>query len=276
MCFTPVEGRWQWQRLFDTPPLALLMPCVACLAVLACGGCGAGDSSITQIKGSSAEITKPMLDHWMRAVVATDFFVSIGAKAPRGLASEPANPSECARAARKIIPRTSTGEPKLSDPEITRKCSLLHEAIMRQAMSYLLSAQWVMLEAKELGVSLSPEELHMELLRYIKDTFRTQAKFQQYMQESQLALSDVLYQLQRNVLVTRLLPKFQARVRQAGGGQTTFYKLAMARYRGRIAKTSCRAGYVMEDCNEYHLSAKPLPSPNAILEAFVRGSPTNQ
>jgi hypothetical protein len=240
------------------------------LALLLLAGCG-GSESITQIQGSSARITKPMLDHWMRAVVATDFRVSIGTKAPRGLASEPAEDRECAQAAAKIVPHSFTGKPKLSDAQISRKCHELHEAIKAQAMSYLLSAQWTMLEAKELGVALSDAELHKEFLRARNQFHETEAGYQAYLKERRLVLSDFLYQLRRNVLVNRITPKFQAKVKQAGGGEKVYTSLALARFRGLIAKTSCKAGYVIEDCRGYRAPAKAPRSPDEILEAFVGG-----
>jgi hypothetical protein len=240
------------------------------LSLLALTGCG-GTESVTHIGGSSATISKPMLDHWMRAVVATDFRVSVLSRAPKGLASEPANYSECAAAAKKVVPKTSTGQLKLTDAEISRKCHQLYQAIRNQAMSYLLSAQWTMLEAKELGVPLSEAEMHREFLRYRKEAYNSPARYESYMKERRLVLSDVLYQLRRNVLVTRLLPKFQAKVAKTGGGEKVYVKFALERYRARIAKTSCKAGYVMENCKEYHAPAKELPSPSVILEGFVRG-----
>jgi hypothetical protein len=240
------------------------------LALLTLGACG-GSDGITHIQGSSETITKPMLDHWMRADVATDFRANIGTKAPTGLAAEPANQSECAQAAKTVIPRSYTGQSKLTDAEIAQKCHQLYIAIRNQAMSYLLSAQWTKLEAKELGVRLSEPELHKEFLRSRKETYGNQATFLKYMRERRLVLSDVLYLLTRNILVTRILPKFEARVKHAGGGEKVYAKLALVRYHGLIAKTSCKAGYVMEDCKEYREPPTPLSSPDVILEGFVQG-----
>ncbi len=247
------------------------------LALLLAGtllvGCGGGGSeSITHIQGSSASITKPMLDHWMRVVVANDFRSVIGTKAPQGLVAEPADYGECAQAVKKVSPRTYTGKLRLSDAQIARKCRLLHQLIREQATGYLLSAQWEMLLAKEQHVSLSDAELHREFLRYRKEVYKTDASFQTYMSEHRMALSDVLYQLRRNVYVSRLLPKFQAKVNAAGGGVKTYAKLAYKRYYRLIARTTCKAGYLMESCRGYHAPVKALPSPNEVLEAIVQGA----
>jgi hypothetical protein len=243
------------------------------LALIALAGCGGGgDEGVTHISGSSQTITKPMLDHWMRVVVATDFRVSVGTKAPKGLASEPENPGECIAAAAKVVPRTFAGKLKLTNAQLSKKCHELNVAIRHQALQYLLSAQWTMQEAKELHIRLTTAELHKEFLRWRPLSYKTDAKFQEYMKERGLVLSDVLYQLRRNVLVRRILPTFQVRVKKAGGGERVYAKLALERYHNLIAKTSCKPGYVMEDCKEYREPATPLPSSNVIIEGFVQGN----
>jgi hypothetical protein len=126
--------------------------------------------------------------------------------------------------------------------------------------------------SQQLDVPLSDAELHKEFVRYKASHYKSNAEFQTYMNERRLVLADVLYQLRRNVLVTRILPKFEARVKRAGGGERVYAKLALKRYHKLIAKTSCEAGYVMEDCKEYRAPATPLPSSNVILERSVQGS----
>lgn len=252
-------------------PTAILALLLGALLLAGCGGGGA--DSVTHIEGSSQTISKPMLDHWMRAVVANDFRTSIGTKAPRGLVSEPANSKECLEAARKVVPRTYTGKLKLTDDEILRKCGELHKAISAQAISYVLSAQWVNLQAEEQGLHpISQAEMHRQFLRFQKEAFGSSKSYLKYLHERGMVLSDTLYQLRRNIYVTRLLPKFQEKVKKAGGGIKTYGRLAFQRYHALIAKTSCKAGYVMQDCKEYHAPATPPISPDEIIEALVGGA----
>jgi hypothetical protein len=257
----------RWLSIKALAASALLF---SALLLTACGSSGGG--SLVHIKGSSATISRPMLDHWMRVLVAGDFRAVIGTKAPLGLASEPANYGQCAEAAKKVSKRSFTGKLKLSDAEISSKCHQLHQLVREQALALLISAQWEALLAKEQGVSVSDAELHREFLRYRKEAFGSEAKYQAYLAERRLALSDVLYQLRRSVYVTRILPKFKARVNAAGGGLKTYAKLAFERHDMLVAKTTCEAGYVMEDCKGYKAPAKASPSPNVVLEGIVQGA----
>jgi len=251
-------------------PRLLIAPLALCL-VLLCSGCGGGGESLTHIHGSSATITKPMLDHWMRTMAGGDFRTIIGTKGPVGLVSEPANYTECEAAARKVVPRTYSGQLKLSATQISRKCHELYRSIKAQALTYLLSVQWIALEGAEQGLKLSDAELHREFAQYRKENFPTEADLRRYLQERHWTLADVLYQLKRNILVQRILPKFQVKVKQAGGGEAAYARLALARYKRQIARTTCTPGYVAPGCKEYHGPETVLPPPAVIIEQLAEG-----
>lgn len=249
----------------------LLLPFAILLTAIAIGGCGGGSDSLAQIEGTSATITKPMLNHWMRAMAGGDFRTNIGTKAPAGLVSEPANYPECEAAARKIVPRSYTGQMKLSSAQISQKCRELHHAIKAQALSFLISVAWTVAEGEEFGLKVSEAELHKEFARFRTQPYPTAADLKRYLSEHRWELSDILYQLKRNILVRRILPKFEAKVKRAGGGEAVYAKLALERYKRLIARTSCKPGYLAPGCKQYHGPESVSPAPNVILEQFVQG-----
>jgi hypothetical protein len=244
------------------------------LALVLLGGCSGGtaeDGGVTHIEGTSASISKATLNHWMQAMAGGDFRASGPQIAPPGLVSEPADYPRCERAARKIVPRSRSGQLKLSDAQIAEKCRALQRALKAQAISFLLSAQWTTIEGEEFGLKVSEAQLHREFARYRKQPYPTEEDLQKFMAERHWVLSDLLYQLKRNILVKEILPKFQAKVKKAGGGEATYVRLALARYRALIAKTTCKPGYVAPGCREYHGPEVVSPSPNIILERFAKG-----
>jgi hypothetical protein len=252
--------------------VALLCSLLLALSALALSACG-GSEGLTHIQGSSETITKPMLDHWMRSLVGEDFRGAIGTKGPVGLVSEPANYTECTEAAAKIIPRGYTGRLKLNGAQIFSKCHQLHEAVKAQAIAFLLSAQWATLEAKEQGITVTDAEVrkHFENV-VLKNYYGSTARERQYLAERHMVHADLLFELKRNMLATRTSPKFQAKVQKAGGGDRVFARLALERYRGLIARTSCEPGYVVLSCKEYREPTVAKPSPAVLLEAFVQGA----
>jgi hypothetical protein len=258
-----------------TAPRTRLRPLVLAtlaLLLLALGGCGGGGKeSLIHIQGSSQGISKAMLNHWMRAMAGGDFRAANLYEAPQGLVSEPANYGECARAAKKVVPRGAGGKLLLSDGQIEQKCRELYRSIKAQALSFLLSVQWTMAEGREQGINVSEALLHKEFQRYSKDFFPNEGELQRYVSERHWVLSDVLYQLKRNIIVKALLPRFKAKVKRAGGGEAVYARLSQERYARRVARTSCKPGYVAPGCREYHGPAAVRPAPNIILEAFAKG-----
>jgi hypothetical protein len=253
-----------------TPLTPLALPCL--LLALTLSSCGSSES-LTHIQGSSETITKPMLDHWMRSLVGEDFRQVIGTKGPAGLVSEPANYTECTEAAAKIIPRGYTGRLKLNGAQIFGKCHQLHEAVKAQALAFLLSVQWSTQEAKEQGIQLTDAEVRRQFQNVVlKNTYGSTARERQHLAERHMVHADLLYMLKRNILVKRITPKFEAKVREAGGGERTYVRLALERYHGLIARTSCKPGYVVLGCKEYREPAVAKPSPAVLLEAFVQGA----
>jgi hypothetical protein len=247
----------------------LLLTLLATVAIVA-AGCGSSSESLIHVRGSSATTTKATLDHWMRSWAGQDFRASVGTKGPEGLASEPANYPECVNAAKKVVPRDFSGKLKLSNAEISSKCHQLYRAIKSQALSFLISQQWTVAEAAEANVKISDALLQKEFVRFRQSRYPTEIDLNRYLAERHMALSDVLYQLKANIIVTRLLPRFQAEVKKAGGGEKAYVRLALAHYHEMIARTTCKRGYIAPDCSEYHATASDEVPPNTILEEFVQ------
>jgi hypothetical protein len=241
------------------------------LVSLSVVGCGASDESLTHIKGTSAIITKPMLDHWMRSLASGDFRQNLASIAPQGLVAEPANYPECVKAAKTIVPKTTDGLPQLSDGQLTQKCHELYNAVKTQALGFLITVEWTVAEAAEMGITVSSAAVRRGFERYRHEAFHSDAEFHKYISERGWTPADMLYRYKLEMLVHKLLPRFEAKVKQAGGGEQIYAKLALERYRKRIGRTSCHPGYVVPQCREYHETASPAPSPREVLKAFVVG-----
>lgn len=252
----------------------LLAPLAIGLVLLTLSGCGGSSESLAHVQGSSATITKPMLNHWMHTMAGGDFRETIGTKGPAGLVSEPANYPECEAAARKVVPRSYTGQLKLSAAQISHKCHQLYRSIKAQALTFLLSVQWSMAEGAEHGIKVSQAELQKEFENRRAQTFPTDADLHRYLEERHWALSDVFYQLKRNILVKRILPAFEAKVKKAGGGEAVYARLALERYKRQISRTTCKPGYVAPGCSEYRGPETVLPPVAVLLEALTEGRKT--
>jgi len=243
---------------------------MAALAVFCLCSC-ASDESLIHIQGSSATITKPMLDHWMKAIAALDYLTYLHTPAPEGLVSEPADYERCAKAARRVIPRTSTGKLKLSDAQIARRCRGLHQAIKSEALALLLAVQWMEIEAKEQGITVSKRELRKELQNYSQAAYGAKANWPRALRERHITTADTMYLAKRLVLYKQLREKFRAKVAKAGGGEGAFARIATANYQHMIKRTTCARGYVIQGCKGYREPGSSAPPAWVILEGLAKG-----
>jgi hypothetical protein len=248
------------------PKHAIRLLALLALPLVLLAGCGTADPSLVRIHGTSASISKATLNEWMRAMAGGDYRQSIGVQGPVGLASEPANPSECADAARAIIPKTATGEPKLTSAQIAQTCAQLHQALKTQALSFLIAVQWAIAEGAEHGITISEAELKHEFESY-RTKYPTTQALRRYLDERHWQVSTVLLQLKRNMIVRRLGERPSSNVNQA----QTLSKL-VARYKTMIARTRCQPGYVVPNCSQYHQPPKAPPAPDILLEQLTAGA----
>lgn len=249
----------------------ILLTCLlaASLALLALSGCGGG-GSVVHVQGTSISIGKPMLNHWIQAVAGGDFRSTIGTKGPKGLVSEPADYPRCEAAVRSLVPKTFTGKAKLSDAQISLRCHELYRSFKAQALSLLISTQWTVAEAAEKGLRVSDAEVKREFAKFRQRPYPTEAELRRYLNERHWTLSDVLYQLKRNMLVRRILPRFKAKVDKVGTDLKTYAKFVLERYRRLIARTSCQPGYVVPNCREYDESRPANAGPGELLQDIVQ------
>lgn len=242
------------------------LPLVAA-GLSACGGSqshGIPANAVAVV--GSTPITRATLNHWMASIVGGDYYEHIGAPAPRGLVSEPPNYSACVAAAGTLVGRTASGQLALTPEQLDGKCRELHQAIKEQALSLLISIQWRIDEAAEHGLTITDGEVAGYLKQLNAKQFPKPGQFETYLADREWAASDMLYQLKRNLLTTRLEAKFQHNNQAA---QQAFFQFVLANTAKRTASTDCRVGYVIPRCRQYKATASSSPAPTVILEALA-------
>jgi hypothetical protein len=232
-------------------------------------GCGGGKTIIHIGGAHGASIGLATLDHWMQALAGGDFREAIGAEGPRGLVSEPAHYGRCIDAAKLVAPRSFFNQLQLSRVALDQKCHELYSSIKAQALSFLISAQWALIEGAERGVEVSGAEVKRAFERIRRRQYPTEPDLRRYLTERQWSLSDLLYRLKDDLLENRLRPRSGTIAAAADGGPG--YAKVLAERRDRmIARTMCLRGYVVPGCSAYRGPPTPSPTPEAILVHLVR------
>jgi Raf kinase inhibitor-like YbhB/YbcL family protein len=136
-------------------------------------------------------------------------------------------------------------------------------ALKNQVLGFLITSQWVLAEAAHLGINASEAEVRQRLHQDTAKQFPKAAQLKHYLASVGETEADLLMRVKGELLDAKI-----AQHVTAGKTASTephlllsdFQKSFEARWR---AHTSCRPGYVMEDCSEYKGTPHPPAASNA-------------
>jgi hypothetical protein len=239
--------------------LVLLVVALICL-----GGCGRGGGDAVVAQVGANKITESTLHHWVATFIRGDFYQVIGAKAPAGLATDPPDYASCVSAAKTLVPRPGSGKPRLNTRQLETRCHELYEAVKLEALSYLISALWTKEQAAQLGHPVTDSEVHTRLQGLIAEKYKTQQAFQSYLRNKGWSLADMNYILKRNLGSERVLEAIRRQA--ASGGTRAFARVVLRNNAKWTAKTNCRAGYLVWQCQEYKPTSPTTRSPAVLFE----------
>jgi hypothetical protein len=236
-----------------------------------CGGAsGNGDAVVAQV--GRTPITEATLNHWMATFVRGDFYQAVGSKAPAGLATNPPNYDSCVKAAKTLAPGPSSGKRILSAAQLEHRCRVLYRDVRHEALSYLISVLWAVGQAAEIGKHVSDQQIQHYLGEIVKEQYKTQQAFTTYLANKGWSLADMQYILKKNILSEQLNTDAKAKASQLGGGKQAFMKVILRRNAQWTAKTNCRAGYVVWQCQEYKPKTTSTEASPAVLFEEMGGS----
>jgi foldase protein PrsA len=203
------QKRW-WVGVRAVALLGALSVCV--------GGCGEIPSdAVVRVNGSS--IATATLRHWMliAASSSTNPSSAAGATLP-----QPPRYRACIAGLEASAPKPAKGQRLPSHSQLKAECAQQYTALKNEALSYLISAEWLLQEAAAQGVKVSDNEVHSEFIKVRKESFAGSGALERFLHTSNFSVSDLLLRIKLETLSQRLERKVLA-----GGRVTT---AAIARY----------------------------------------------
>lgn len=241
---------------------------VALLTMTSCGG--SGNDSVVHFEGPShASIGESTLNHWMQVMAGDDIRRNLGTEGPTGLASEPADYQRCFAAAKLVAPRSFFNQIRYDRVQITEQCHQLHQAIKAQALAFLISAHWTIVEGAERGITASAADVQSAFDTARKQPYPTEAALRRYLGERHWSLSDLLYRVKLDLLAGKLQEHAGTKGASAGSDQLISPRLTSKRLQNSASKTICRAGYVVVGCSEYRGPPTAAPSADLLIEKLT-------
>ncbi len=133
-----------------------------------------------------------------------------------------------------------------------------------RALGFLLTSEWVLGEAKARGVSVSNGEVKRRFTQLAHQSFPKAGALQKYLSTSGETEADLLARIKVELLAARIAAQVTT------GKSASQHTAILAAFESNFhthwkALTSCKSGYVMEDCKQYtgkgeNLTATPSHS----------------
>jgi hypothetical protein len=115
-------------------------------------------------------------------------------------------------------------------------------------MGFLISADWVIGEARDLNVHVSPAEVRQTFDRTRKAQFPKRSEFQAFLGRSKETVTDILLRVELGLLSQRLQRRVVADEHGARKKQDAL-KRFVSDFRNKwTAQTYCAAQYASQDC----------------------------
>jgi foldase protein PrsA len=173
---------------------------VLALAVAACGGGVPGDS-VARVDNTN--ITKAQFAHWLAVAAKSQGSTTGGA----AVVPDPPNYTSCVAAKRKAQPKTARGQKPPTDAQLRTQCQQLYNALRDQVLQFLVSANWILGEAKAQNVSVTDAEVQKQFDQTRKQSFPKLADYQRFLKQSGMTQDDILLRVRLDALSTKLRNK---------------------------------------------------------------------
>ena len=151
---------------------------VVAVSLAACGQ-GAGSAVVARV--GRASVTKGALTHW------------ISVMAPGGQAPDPPHYTACTARRRSELAQSSNGRPALTAAELAAECRQRYLQMQAGALEYLISAQWVIGEAADDGLTLTDGQVTQSLEAKRRRSFPGgRGEFEEFLKAAHQTVADAM------------------------------------------------------------------------------------
>jgi foldase protein PrsA len=170
----------------------------ALVGLSACGGIPG--NAVVSVDGNS--VTKDTFNHWMSVAAAS----SAAAPGSKVTVPVPPNYTACVAAA-KAAAKPAKGQAAPTASALKAQCAQQYKTLQQEVLGFLISSNWVIGEAKSLGVKLSDAEVKKQFEKIKSQQFPKAAEFEKFLKTSGQSVSDLLLRVKLNLLSQKIQQK---------------------------------------------------------------------
>ncbi len=171
-------------------------------AIVGLAACGGGIPGDAVAKVGSEAITKATFNHWMSVAAAS----SATSSTSKAIVPEPPAYTACI-AHLKATSTTTKGSTAPSAATLKTECESQYKTLQSEVLGFLISSNWVLGEAAELGISVPDATVKKEFEKIKDEEFPKAAEFQKFLATSGQTASDLLLRVKLNLLSTKIQQK---------------------------------------------------------------------
>jgi hypothetical protein len=125
-------------------------------------------------------------------------------------------------------------------------------AAKQEVMDFLISSNWVLGEARDLGLHVSEAEVRRRFDHVRNQQFRTRREFHAFLRASGETLADLVFRVRLNLASERIEMHVAAGHRGARSQASALAKFLVTFKRKWQAQTSCASQYAVADCGRVY------------------------
>ncbi len=135
-----------------------------------------------------------------------------------------------------------------------------------RALGFLITSQWMVGEAAARKLSASETEVKQRFAEISKHSFPKAGSLQKFLSKAEETEADLLARVKVELLESRIASQLTAG-KSAAQRTSILQSFQQAFQRRWKARTTCKPGYIMEDCSEYHGKRENLAAPSSAASA---------
>jgi foldase protein PrsA len=175
----------------------------ALVGLTACGG-GGGVPGDAVAKVDETPITTAAFKHWMTVAAVSS---ASGVLAAKPVAPEPPEYAACVAHLKEIAAKELKAKTLPTVATLKSQCAIQYKGLSQEVLSFLLSSQWVIGEAKSVGVKVSDAEVKKQFEKIKTQQFPRAAEFEKFLSTSGQTVSDLLLRVKLNLLSAKIQQK---------------------------------------------------------------------
>jgi foldase protein PrsA len=131
--------------------------------------------------------------------------------------------TKCIAAKRQSAPKPAKGQPAPTDAQFKAQCKQEYDGERDQVMQFLIQSDWVQGEARDQGIKVSDSEVRKSFDKQKKQSFPTDAQYQQFLKSSGMTEADILMRVRLDLVSNKIRKKVTKGKDKVTDAQVTAY-----------------------------------------------------